>query len=115
MNPKQDVRQTRYERAGWWLAHGVAVVPLKPQSKELQPGYGVHQAHITSLDFARQWFLTEVTLVNTDANLGVVLGESAGLVVADWDDRGHLGDARRYEAWRATIGAEVETLNESKE
>lgn len=100
MNPKRALRRARYERARWWLAHGFDVVPLKPQSKELQPGYGARQAHITSLDFARQWFLT------TDANLGVVLGGAAGLVVADWDN------ARQYESWRATTGAVVETLTE---
>ena len=100
MNPRRDLRQSRYERARWWLAHGVDVVPLKPQSKELQPGYGARQAHITSRDFARRWCL------NTDANLGVVLGGTAGLVVADWDD------ARQYESWCAAGGAAVETLTE---
>ena len=34
------------------------------------------------------------------------------LVVADWDDRGHLGDARQYECWHATTGAVVKTLTE---
>ena len=106
MNLKRALRQARYERACWWLAHGVDVVPLKPQSKELQPGYGSRQAHITTQDFAHQWFLTEVTLVNTEANLGVVLGGSVGLVVADWDD------VHQYEAWCAATGASVETLTE---
>ena len=100
MDPKRDLRRARYERAGWWLAHGVDVVPLKPQSKKLQPGYGAHQAHITRLDFARQWFL------NTNANLGVVLGGAAGLVVADWDD------VPQYESWCAGSGTGVETLTE---
>ncbi len=100
MNAKRDLRQVRYERARWWLAHGVDVVPLKPQSKELQPGYGARKAYIKSLDFARQWFL------NTDANLGVVLGGLTGLIVADWDD-GH-----QYELWSATTGMAVQTLTE---
>jgi hypothetical protein len=100
MNSKRDLRQARYQRACWWLAHGIEVVPLKPQSKELQPGYGARQAHITRLNVARQWFL------NTDANLGVVLGGAAGLVVADWDD------ACQYELWHATAGESVETLIE---
>ena len=50
--------------------------------------------------FARQWFL------NTDANLGVVLGGPAGLVVSDWDN------AQAYETWRRNTGAGVETLTE---
>jgi hypothetical protein len=72
-----DLRQARYERACWWLEWGVDVVPLKPRSKSIQPGYGSRQAHITTADFARRWFL------NTDANLGVVLGGAVGLAVAD--------------------------------
>jgi len=75
-------------------------MPLKPQSKELQPGYGARKAHIQSPEVARQWFL------NTDVNLGVVLGGPTGLIVADWDD------ARRYELWRATTGMAVQTLTE---
>ncbi|MBI5028991.1 MAG: bifunctional DNA primase/polymerase [Chloroflexi bacterium] len=100
MHPKRALRSARCTRAGWRLAHGVDIVPLKPQSKELQPGYGTRQAHITCLDFAHQWFL------NTDANLGVVLGGAAGLVVADWDD------VPQYESWCAGSGAGVETLTE---
>jgi len=100
MNPKRDLRHARYARACWWLAQGIAVVPLKPQSKELQPGYGACQAQIIDPDFARQWFL------NTDVNLGVVLGGTTGLVVADWDA------VPPYEAWHATLGASVETLTE---
>jgi hypothetical protein len=75
----RDLRRERCERACWWLDRGVEVVPLKPQSKELQPGYGSHKARIADVAFAHRWFL------NTDANLGVALGGSAGLVVADWD------------------------------
>ena len=100
MNPNRNLRHARYERACWWLSQGIAVVPLKPQSKELQPGYGACKAQITDPDFAHLWFL------NTDANLGVVLGGSTGLVVADWDA------AAPYEAWRATTEASVETLTE---
>ena len=95
-----DLRQARYARACWWLERGVAVVPLKPQSKALQPGYGARLAHIADPTFARQWFL------NTDANLGVVLGGPAGLVVSDWDN------AQAYETWRRNTGAGVETLTE---
>jgi hypothetical protein len=96
----RDLRQGRCERACWWLDHGVEVVPLKPQSKELQPGYGSHKACITDVAFAHKWFL------NTDANLGVVLGGDAGLVVADWDR------VQDYEVWRNTAGAMVDTLAE---
>jgi hypothetical protein len=76
------------------------VLPLKPHSKHLQPGFGPRKAHISDLAFARKWFL------NTDANLGVLLGGPSLLLVADWDD------ASAYEAWRATHGASVETLVE---
>jgi hypothetical protein len=100
MSPKHDLRPARYERACWWLSQSIAVVPLRPQSKELHPGYGARKAQITDLDFARQWFL------NTDANLGVVLGGAPGLVVADWDA------VAPYEVWRATKGASVESLTE---
>lgn len=96
----RETRQARYERACWWLEHGVDVVPLKPQSKELQPGYGSHKTHITDSDFARRWFL------NTDANLGVVLGGPTGLVVADWDA------VPAYEDWCARVGAPEATLVE---
>jgi hypothetical protein len=94
------LRQARYEQACWWLAQGVAVVPLKPCSKYLQPGYGARQAHIGTNESAYQWFL------NTNANLGIVLGGAAGIAVADWDD--HLD----YQTWRQSIGAEVDTLIE---
>ena len=94
------LRQKRYRRACWWLDQGIEVVPLKPQSKELQPGYGSRKAHITDVTFARRWFL------NTNANLGVVLGGDAGLAVADWDD------VQDYEAWRDTAGAMVHSLTE---
>jgi hypothetical protein len=66
----------------------------------LHPGYGPRKAHITDAEFARKWFL------RTDANLGVVLGGNAGLIVADFDD------AHDYETWRSTAGAMVETLAE---
>ena len=100
MTTKVALRQMRYERACWWLAQGIAIVPLKPRSKELQPGYGSRRAHIPDADFARKWFL------NTDANLGIVLSGSAGLAVADWDNE------QDYTRWRGTIGATVETLTE---
>ena len=93
-------RHARYERACWWLEHGVEIVPLKPQTKELQPGYGSRKARITDIRFADQWFL------NTDANLGVVLGGPTGLAVADWDD------LRAYEAWRVHDDTPDETLIE---
>lgn len=95
-----DLRQQRCERASWWLAQGVAVVPLQPQSKALQPGYGAHKAWVTEVAFAHQWF------GRTDANLGVILGGPVGLVVADWDC------APDYAAWRLTVGSGVDTLTE---
>jgi hypothetical protein len=100
MTTKYNLRQTRYERACWWLEYGVELVPLKPLSKHIQPGYGSCKAHIAATDSARKWFL------NTDANLGVVLGNTAGLAVADWDN------AQDYESWRSGVGATVETLTE---
>lgn len=93
-------RQARYERACWWIEHEIELVPLKPRSKELQPGYGARKAHIADVASARQWFL------NTDANLGVVLGRPTGLAVADWDA------PHDYESWRACVGALTETLVE---
>lgn len=100
MTLQHDLREARCERACWWLAQGVEVVPLKPHSKELQPGYGARKAHIATTAFARQWFL------NTEANLGIVLGGAGGLVVGDWDSD------REYEAWRNTTGKMVDTLIE---
>jgi hypothetical protein len=75
-------------------------VPLKPGSKQIQPGYGSTKARITDSSFAARWFL------NTNANLGLVLGGSTGLAVADWDD------FHAYRAWRETTGRQVETLTE---
>lgn len=95
-----NLRQARYERACWWLARGVDLVPLKPCLKNIQPGYGSRQAHITTTDFAHQWFL------NTDANLGVVLGGTVGLAVADWDN------TQDYESWRNSPSMAIETLTE---
>ncbi len=100
MTTNDDLRQARYERACWWLERGVDVVPLKPRSKSIQPGFGSRQAHITTADFARKWFL------NTDANLGIVLSGITGLVVADWDD------AQEYESWCHRIDTTMETLTE---
>ncbi len=94
------MRAARFARACWWLALGVALVPLKPRSKHLQPGFGPHQTTLTQHHHARRWFL------NTAANLAVVLGGARGLSVADWDD------AAAYLQWRATRGAEVHTLTE---
>jgi hypothetical protein len=100
MTTNDDWRQARYERACWWLERGVDIVPLKPRSKSIQPGYGSRQAHITAADFAHKWFL------KTDANLGVVLGGAVSLAVADWDD------AQDYDAWCCGSGATIETLIE---
>ena len=94
------MRQTRYRRACWWLALGVQVLPLKPGSKQLQPGYGPRKSRISDPACARKWFL------NTNANLGVLLGGATSLVVADWDD------APTYRRWRASVGATVDTLTE---
>lgn len=94
------VRWPRFQRACWWLSRGVEIVPLKPRSKHIQPGYGPHRAQITDVSVARKWFL------NTDANLGVVLGKDAGLVVGDWDT------VEDYLLWRETAGADVNTLTE---
>jgi hypothetical protein len=100
MTMPYDLRQVRYERACWWLERSVEIVPLQARSKNIQPGYGSRQTHITTTDFARKWFL------NTEANLGVVLGGTSGLVVADWDD------AQEYKSWRRSIGTTIETLTE---
>jgi hypothetical protein len=96
----QSSRRLRCLRACWWLALGVPLLPLKPRSKHLQPGFGSRKAHISDVACARKWFL------NTDANLGVVLDGPSRLLVADWDD------LSAYQAWRATLGASVETLVE---
>jgi hypothetical protein len=96
----RSMRLLRYWQAYWWLARGVHILPLKPRSKHLQPGYGPRQAHISDPALARQWFL------NTDANLGVLLGGAAGLAVADWDD------PHSYRLWRTSLGADVVTFIE---
>lgn len=93
-------RLARFIRACWWLRQGFHLLPLKPRSKHLQPGFGPRKARISDPACARLWFL------NTDANLGVVLGGAPRLIVADWDD------ASAYEAWRASLGVSVETLVE---
>lgn len=100
MKTRSRWRLARYERACWWLAQGVDLVPLQSRSKQLQPGFGPQKAHITDQAFAAKWFL------NTDANLGVVLGAPTGLAVADWDD------PQTYQTWVETTGATVETLTE---
>lgn len=100
MTPSRFLRRARFARACWWLALGIAILPLKPRSKHLQPGFGPRQASITDRDHARRWFL------DTDANLGVVLGGPAGLVVADWDD------ASAYLHWSASLGASVRSHTE---
>lgn len=97
---RRALRLARFRRACWWLRLGILLLPLKPCSKHLQPGFGPHKAHISHVSCARNWFL------NTDANLGVLLGDPAGLVVADWDDD------LSYQRWRATLGAAVSTLAE---
>jgi hypothetical protein len=61
-------RQARLSAALFWLSLGVEVLPLKPRSKHLQPGFGPRKARISDPAFARKWFL------NTNANIGVVLG-----------------------------------------
>lgn len=100
MRTPHPLRLARFERACWWLDQGFQLLPLKPRSKHLQPGFGPRQACIADPAFARQWFL------NTNANLGLVLGGSGGLAVADWDN------GRDYQQWRDTAGATVHTLTE---
>jgi hypothetical protein len=100
MSSSTPSRQARLRAALYWLSLGVEVLPLKPRSKHLQPGYGPRKARISDPVFARQWF------INTNANLGVVLGGSPGLLVADWDD------AQTYHLWRSSVGAAVHTLTE---
>jgi hypothetical protein len=75
-------------------------LPLKPRSKHLQPGYGPRKTRISDPSFARKWFL------NTNANLGVVLGGTPGLLVVDWDDE------QTYLLWRSSLGAAAHTLTE---
>jgi len=94
------LRRAPFARACWWLALGIAILPLKPRSKHLQPGFGSRQTSITDRDDARRWFL------DSNANLGVVLGGPTGLVVADWDD------ASAYLHWSASLGASVRSLTE---
>jgi hypothetical protein len=100
MNTRFTLRQARYQRACWWLVQGVELVPLKPGSKQLQPGYGSRKTHITDPALAAKWFL------KTDANLGLVLGSPAGLAVVDWDDR------QTYQTWLDTTDVIVDTLTE---
>lgn len=95
-----STRHSRYRRALWWLTQGIDVVPLKPHSKHLHPGFGANKQHITDDVAASRWFQ------QTGANLGVVLGSDRGLVIADWDD------AQAYEKWRETLGAQVRTRTE---
>jgi hypothetical protein len=75
-------------------------LPLKPRSKHLQPGYGSRKARISDPAFAHKWFL------NTNANLGVLLGGTSALLVADWDDE------QTYLLWRSSLGVAVHTLTE---
>jgi hypothetical protein len=100
MDTAHALRRDRFEHACRWLALGVPVLPLKPRSKHLQPGFGPRKAHISDPAFARRWFL------HTDANLGVVLGGPVGLAVADWDD------LSAFRSWRATRGSAVVSLAE---
>lgn len=97
---RQALRRARFHRACWWLRLGVPLLPLKPQSKQLQPGFGLRQACVVDPSSAGRWFL------HTDANLAVLLGGSTGLIVVDWDDE------PAYHHWCATLGAGVTTLTE---
>jgi hypothetical protein len=100
MSNPAPARQARLRAALFWLSLGVEVLPLKPRSKHLQPGYGPRKARISDPAFARKWFL------NTNANLGVLLSGTSGLLVADWDDE------QTYLLWRSSLGADVHTLTE---
>ena len=109
MNEERTLRQTAHsrtlrekklQRACWWLKAGVSLVPIRPRSKHLFRGFGPQKSHITDFPTAKRWFL------DTDANLGVVLGGTAGLIVADWD-RVH-----DYQVWRSSRGAKIRTLTE---
>ena len=99
-SPHRALRLARFHCACWWLRLGVPLLPLKPHSKHLQPGFGPRQARIVDPSWARRWFL------HTDANLAVLLGGSADLIVVDWDDE------LAYHRWCATLGAGVATLTE---
>ena len=59
-----------------WLARGVAVVPLQPNSKRLVAGYGFYLERVTTEERARFWFGAR------PCNLAVVCD---GLTVLDFD------------------------------
>lgn len=62
-----------------WLERGVHLVPLQPRSKYIVKGFGPHQRQVTTPGEAFRWFGEHM------ANLGLVCGGAAGLVVLDID------------------------------
>lgn len=70
-----------------WLDRGIPLVPIQPKSKHLVRGFGPNLRHVVTPAEAFYWF-NEHT-----ANLGLVCGGSAGLVVLDFDL------LTEYESW----------------
>lgn len=62
-----------------WLELGIPLVPIQPRSKHLVRGFGPHLRQIVTPGEAFYWF-DEHT-----ANLGLVCGGVAGLIVLDFD------------------------------
>lgn len=111
------LRRARFARACWWLAFGcilsaasLSCLSSHAPSTSSPVSALIKLASPTGTSPRRRWFLNILNPVRlkyrTDANLGVVLGGSTGLSVADWDD------ASAYRDWRATLGATVVSLTE---
>jgi len=88
-----------FARACWWLAQGVHVVPLQPNSKRLIAGFGPYRSRITSVNEARVWFARNAH------NLGIVAG-TGDLTVVDFDN------AVCFQPWLDSH-PEIDTLVES--
>jgi hypothetical protein len=71
-----------------WLGRGVPLVPLQPKSKIIVKGYGPYKRQITTPGESFYWFGEH------RANLGLVCGGHAGLVVLDFDL------LTEFEAWK---------------
>lgn len=93
------VNSPRYERALWWLAKGVDLVPVLPNSKALVKGFGPYQDRIKTAFEASRWF------EDRRCNLAVVCGSGPGLVCIDFDS------AEAFSLWLSTH--DIQTLVET--
>jgi hypothetical protein len=74
--------------ANSYIAHGLSVIPLKPNSKDAATAWGVFQEQRPTPEEVANWWRS-----GSNFGLGIVCGRVSGIVVLDIDDEEKFGVA----------------------